>query len=90
MPYSHGKEERKWQYWRQAEEKVLLGYELKMIPGNSRTGYITKTIPDRERLQRKVDGIANSIKKIPRNYSKEQFIGEINRINSQIRGVIQY
>lgn len=55
----------------------FLGYELKMIPGNSRTGYITKTIPDRERLQRKVDSIAESIKKIPRNFSKEQFIGEI-------------
>ena len=68
----------------------FLGYELKMIPGNSRTGYITKTIPDRERLQRKVDSIAESIKKIPRNFSKEQFIGEINRINSQVRGIIQY
>ena len=68
----------------------FLGYEFKMIPGNSRTGYITKTIPDRERLQRKVDSIAESIKKIPQNYSKEQFVGEINRINSQIRGVIQY
>ena len=68
----------------------FLGYELKMIPGNSRTGYITKTIPDRERLQRKVDSIAESIKKIPRNFSKEQFIWEINRINSQVRGIIQY
>lgn len=68
----------------------FLGYEFKMIPGNSRTGYITKTIPDRERLQRKVDSIAETIKKIPRNFSKEQFIGEINRINSQVRGIIQH
>ncbi len=68
----------------------FLGYELKMIPGNSRTGYITKTIPDRARLQKKVNSIAENIKKIPKNYSKEQFIGEINRINSQVRGVIQY
>ena len=68
----------------------FLGYEFKMIPGNSKKGYITKTIPDRGRLQRKVDSIAESIKKIPRNYSREQFIGEINRINSQVRGIIQY
>ncbi len=61
-----------------------------MIPGNSKKGYITKAIPDRDRLQRKVDRIAESIKKIPRNYSREQFIGEINRINSQVRGIIQY
>ncbi len=68
----------------------FLGYEFKMIPGNSKQGYITKTIPDRDRLQRKVDNIAESIKKIPQNYSREQFIGEINRINSQVRGIIQY
>ncbi|WP_297243705.1 group II intron reverse transcriptase/maturase [uncultured Flavonifractor sp.] len=68
----------------------FLGYEFKMIPGNSKKGYITKTIPDRDRLQRKVDSIAENIKKIPQNYSREQFIGEINRINSQVRGIIQY
>ena len=68
----------------------FLGYEFKMIPGNSKKGYITKTIPDRDRLRRKVDSIAESIKKIPRNYSREQFIGEINHINSQVRGIIQY
>lgn len=68
----------------------FLGYEFKMIPGNSKKGYITKTIPDRDRLQQKVDSIAENIKRIPRNYSREQFIGEINRINSQVRGIIQY
>jgi hypothetical protein len=68
----------------------FLGYEFKMIPGNSKKGYITKTIPDRDRLQRKVDSIAENIKKIPWNYSREQLIGEINRINSQVRGIIQY
>ena len=69
-----------------SEEKHIkfLGYEFKMIPGNSKKGYITQTIPDRDRLQQKVDSIAESIKKIPRNYSREQFIGEINHINSQV------
>lgn len=68
----------------------FLGYEFKMIPGNSKKGYITKTIPDRDRLQQKIDSIAENIKRIPRNYSREQFIGEINRINSQVRGIVQY
>lgn len=68
----------------------FLGYGLKMIPENSRIGYITKTIPDKKRLQQKVESIAEAIKKIPRNFSKEQFIGEINRVNSQVRGIIQY
>ena len=68
----------------------FLGYEFKMVPGKSRRGYIPRTLPDRDRLKRKVDQIAEEIKKIPANYSKEQLISEINRINSKVRGIIQY
>lgn len=68
----------------------FLGYEFKMVPGKSRRGYIPRTLPDRDRLKRKVNQIAEEIKKIPANYSKEQLISEINRINSKVRGVIQY
>jgi len=68
----------------------FLGYEFKLVRGNARRGYITRTTPDRERLKRKVDKIADDIKKIPRNYSRERVISEINRINSQVRGIIQY
>lgn len=68
----------------------FLGYEFKQVPGKAKKGYVARSIPDRVRLKRKVDSIAENIKKIPRNYSREQLIAEINRINSQIRGVIQY
>lgn len=68
----------------------FLGYEFKMVRGKSRRGYIPRTIPDRERLKRRADKIAEDIKKIPGNYSREQMVGAINRINSQIRGIIQY
>ena len=68
----------------------FLGYEFKQVPGKAQKGYVARSIPDRARLKRKVDGIAENIKKIPRDYSREQLIVEINRINSQIRGVIQY
>ena len=68
----------------------FLGYEFKMVRGKARWGYIPRTISDRNRLKRKVDEIAANIKKIPGNYSREQTIGEINRINSRIRGLIQY
>lgn len=61
-----------------------------MVRGKSRRGYIPRTIPDQDRLKRKADKIAENIKKIPRNYSREQMIGAINRINSQVRGIIQY
>ncbi len=68
----------------------FIGYEFKMVRGSSRRGYIPRTIPDRDRLKRKADKIAEDIKNIPRNYSREQMIGAINRINSQLRGIIQY
>ena len=68
----------------------FLGYEFKVVPGKARKGYISRTIPDRHRLKQKVDKIAKDIKDIPLNYSKEQLIDAINRINSQVRGLIQY
>ena len=68
----------------------FLGYELKLVRGKARQGYISRTIPDRDRLKRKADNIAAEIKLIPECYSREQMIGAINHINSQIRGLIQY
>ena len=61
-----------------------------MVRGKSHRGYITRTIPDRDRFKWKVDNIAAEIKAIPVCYSREQLIGEINRINSKLRGIIQY
>ena len=68
----------------------FLGYEYKVVPGKARKGYIPRTIPERDRLRRKTDKIAHDIKKIPHYYSREQMVDAINRINSQIRGIIQY
>ena len=68
----------------------FLGYEYKVVPGKARKGYIPRTIPERDRLRRKTDKIAHNIKKIPHYYSREQMVDAINRINSQIRGIIQY
>ena len=69
---------------------IFLGYEYKVVPGKARKGYIPRTIPERDRLRRKTDKIAHDIKKIPHYYSREQMVDAINRINSQIRGIIQY
>ena len=68
----------------------FLGYEYKVVPGKARKGYIPRTIPERDRLKRKTDKIAHDVKKIPHYYSREQMVDAINRINSQIRGIIQY
>lgn len=68
----------------------FLGYEFKMIREKSKRGYTTRTKPDRDRLKRKVNEVAESIKNIPQHYSRERMIEAINRVNSQIRGIIQY
>jgi group II intron reverse transcriptase/maturase len=68
----------------------FLGYEYKVVKGKGARGCITRTIPDRDRLQRKVDAIARDIKDIPYNMSREEVINEINRINSKIRGIVNY
>jgi group II intron reverse transcriptase/maturase len=68
----------------------FLGYEYKVVKGKGAKGYITRTIPDRERLQRKVDATAREIKDIPHNKSREEVINDINRINSKIRGIVNY
>ena len=68
----------------------FLGYEYKVLRGNGLKGYITKTTPDRERLQRKVDTIADEIKAISQSNSREEVIKEINRVNSKIRGIVNY
>lgn len=68
----------------------FLGYEYKVVKGKARKGYISRSIPDRTRLHHKVSKIAAEIKAIPYDYSREQVIREINRINSMIRGVLNY
>ena len=68
----------------------FLGYEYKVVKGKARNGYISRTIPDRKRLQQKVLSINKEIKSIPNKWSRERVINAINRINSKIRGVINY
>ena len=68
----------------------FLGYEYKVVKGKAKHGYIPRTIPDRKRLKQKVEAIALEIKGIPRKSSREQVIHEINRINSMIRGLVNY
>ena len=39
----------------------FLGFEYKVVPGKSRKGYIPRTIPNRARLERKVEEIKKSV-----------------------------
>lgn len=68
----------------------FLGYEYKMVKGKAKRGYVTRTIPNRVRLKNKVESIKKEIKIMPINFSREQAIDYINKINSKIRGLINY
>lgn len=75
----------------------FLGFTFKDIPnGKARFGYSTQMKPNRERVKPKIKEIRKKIRKLRRiklinntNF-KEELINEINKVNSVIRGVIQY
>jgi RNA-directed DNA polymerase len=68
----------------------FLGYQYKVVKGKAKKGYITRTMPDRNRLKSKVDSICEEIKNIHIHSSREQVIHNINLTNSKIRGLINY
>lgn len=68
----------------------FLGYQYKLVKGKALKGYIPRTLPDKDRLEKKVNAIVDEIKRIPLNYSREQAVHEINLINSKLRGLINY
>lgn len=68
----------------------FLGFEYKVVPGKSRKGYIPRTIPNRARLERKVEEIKKNLLAIPKNVSKEIVVDAIHKVNSQIRGLVNY
>ena len=61
-----------------------------MVKGKAKKGYVTRTLPDRNRLKSKVNSICDEIKNIHLHSSMEQVIHNINLINSKIRGLINY
>jgi RNA-directed DNA polymerase len=68
----------------------FLGYEYKVLPGKARSGFITKTQPDRTRLKAKVKEIHREIHYLRRMMDKSQLIHAINLVNMKIRGMLEY
>ncbi|WP_047153370.1 group II intron reverse transcriptase/maturase [Aneurinibacillus tyrosinisolvens] len=70
----------------------FLGFEYKSVRGQSVTGWIPKIRPNRKRLKEKVKEIHKVIQRIRKFKmdNKNGLVHEINRINSMIRGTIQY
>ena len=73
----------------------FLGFNFKLVRGNSKTGYVTRTKPNPDRLRAKVKEISLKIRKLKKirpttKKDKERLVNGINLINSIIRGAIQY
>jgi len=68
----------------------FLGFKLKGVKGKAKNGYITRSIPDEERLRAKIKEIHNRIKRLRKVADKNRLILKITLINSAIRGIIQY
>ena len=68
----------------------FLGYQMKFIKGNARKGYICKSRPNLKRLEAKAKDLKRAIWLIRKSKTQDDAVNYINRVNSQIRGVVQY
>lgn len=77
-----------------ARKKPLkfLGFKIKMLSnrGKATHGILPKVTPDEERIDLKVKELRKAIRKLKYAKNKEFLINDINLINSQIRGIINY
>jgi len=68
----------------------FLGCEAKIVKGKSRSGYVTRTLPDRTRLKSKVKELYQKMNTLKQCKDRETLVHELNNVNATIRGIIQY
>lgn len=68
----------------------FLGYKLKVVRGNAEKGYITRSKPNVEKLEKKIIQLLKDIKMLKKCKDTETLISDINIINSKIRGLVNY
>jgi len=68
----------------------FLGFEYRVVKGKSRTGYVTKSQPDAERLNEKVGELHKEIRTLRKIPDRSILVHRINLVNSKIRGLLEY
>jgi RNA-directed DNA polymerase len=68
----------------------FLGFEYKVVKGNTKKGVIPRTKPDVGKIQSKTKALLKRVKELRRQPTTEKVIHHINLINSTIRGIINY
>ncbi len=66
----------------------FLGFKVKKIPKGK--GYVGYSYPDKDKLKLKFNEISKEIRKLKYCTDTEWLIHDINKVNSKIRGVINY
>lgn len=68
----------------------FLGYKYKQVRGKAAKGYISRTKPIDEQLDKKITELLKDIKRLKKCKDTETLISDINIINSKIRGLVNY
>lgn len=68
----------------------FLGYKYKQVRGKAKKGYISRTKPIEEQLDKKITALLKDIKRLKKCKDIETLISDINVINAKIRGILNY
>ncbi|NMM64803.1 group II intron reverse transcriptase/maturase [Clostridium sp. P21] len=68
----------------------FLGFEIKCWRGKGKSGYVTRSKPDINRIKPKVRQILNEIREINAFPTEDEKLIQLHNINSMIRGLIEY
>lgn len=70
----------------------FLGTEIKLLPSKGKKKWVNSVAPNKEKFKQKVKELSREIRYIRKinTLDRERLIERINRVNSQIRGVLNY
>lgn len=68
----------------------FLGFKIKMLPHGKNGKYVGYASADTEKVKRKVEQIKKDLRELKFVSNQEWLVTDINRINSKIRGIINY
>lgn len=68
----------------------FLGYRYKQVRGKATKGYISRTKPIENKLDKKITELLRDIKRLKKCKDTETLISDINIINTKIRGLVNY
>lgn len=71
----------------------FLGFDISEVRGKGKNGYVSNTKPNLKKVDKKIKKLRQLIKRLrktKRFINKADIVHQINLINSQIRGIIEY